>query len=158
MTKYFSFPLALLCSLVFSCTTNDPTPAVDPNTPARTAQEAKARLVAQSKWTIDEALVNGKLAYKRGQTSAKPADIIELDWCRFNSNGTFEVKSTNDPTIDKLFYKLDEANSQIVIGYDDQFKDAEDWTIKAGSVYSSAFDMELKDGTELIYFKMVAVP
>ena len=156
MTKSLSLSLALLCSLVFSCKNTDVTPT-DANAPARTAQEAKARLIAQSKWTIDEASINGKSIYKRGQTAAKDADI-ELEWCRFADGGIFEVKTTDDPTIDKLFFKLDEANSRIIIGYDAYFKDTEDWTIKAGSVRSTAFDMELKDGNETMYFKMVAVP
>lgn len=156
MTKSLSLSLlALLCSLMLCCQKNtDVTPA---DAPARTAKEAKARLIAQSKWTIDEALANGKSFYKRGQTPARDADI-ELEWCRFADGSIFEVKTTDDPTLDKLFYKLDEANSRIVIGYDDQFKDTEDWTIKAGSVRSTAFDMELKDGSDLLYFKMVAVP
>ena len=155
MTKYLSLSLALLCSLMLSCQkNNDVTPA---DTPARTAQEAKARLTAQSKWTIDEALLDGKFIYKRGQTAAKDADI-ELEWCRFADNGIFEVKTTDDPTIDRLFYKLDETNNRIIISYDNQFKNTEDWTIKAGSVRSAAFDMEAKDGNETLYFKMVAIP
>ena len=155
MTKYLSLGVALMLSFLFACQKdNDVAPA---NAPARTALEAKARLIAQSKWTIDEALFDGTLGYKRGQTKAEDADI-ELEWCRFADNGVFEVKTAGDPAVEKLFYKIEQTNNRIVIGYDDQFKNAEDWTIKAGSVYSDKFDMELKDGNELIYFKMVAIP
>lgn len=155
MKKYVLLSFVLVLGFLFSCQKN--TDVVPADVPARTAQEAKARLTAQNKWTIDEALFDGKLAYKRGQTKAEDADI-ELEWCRFADDGSFEIKTIGDPVPEKLFYKIDQANNRIIIGYDDQFKNAEDWTIKAGSVYSAKFDMELKDDDELVYLKMVAIP
>lgn len=125
-------------------------------TPAGNAREARTRLLAKSLWTIDEAYLDGKLYFKRGQTNMKDVDI-DLEWVKFHEDGVFEVKSVSDPKSDNLWYKLDEAKNRLVIGYDKDFTNFEDWTIKAETVFSSSFEMELKETNETFRLKMIAL-
>lgn len=144
-----------LFSLLVSCKKEEDISPTD--VPAKTAQEAKARLTARTKWIIDEALIDGNLIYKRSQTPPEEG-IVELEWCRFTDNGIFELKYIDDPVTEKLYYKLDEANNRILISYDEESTYVENWTIKVGSVYSDKFEMELEDEEGLVYLKMVALP
>lgn len=156
MTKHIVFHLLLLIGFLSSCQNEQVEPAT-PDAPARTAPEIKARLMAQSKWTINEAYANGTRFYKRGQTSAEVADI-EVEWIRFTNDGRFEMKSFGDPAVEKFYYKVDEITSQLLVSEDDTFKQTENLTIKTGSVYAGTFDIEQQEGSETILLKMVPLP
>ncbi len=155
MKKHLIPSLFLLFGVLTACQEEQVTPT-PPSAPARTVQEAQARLTTQSKWVIDEALVDGELIFKRNQTDPQEADI-EVEWCRFHSNGQFEVKTLGDPTTDILFYKLDGPSNQLIISEDQDFTRSENWTVKTGSVYADKFNIE-QQGDEALLLKMVPAP
>lgn len=157
MAKYIAFSLLLVLGFLSSCQKEQIAPTT-PNASALAAQQAKARLTAQPKWIVDEALVGGKLAYKRGQTNAKDADM-ELEWCRFADTGIFEVKYIDNPTIEQLYYRVEEATDRVVISEDKAFTQPDYFTtIRTGSVEAGKFEMEMPDGTETLLLKMIPMP
>ncbi|TAE29052.1 MAG: hypothetical protein EAZ91_13630 [Cytophagales bacterium] len=146
----------LFCLLFIISLSSCDRPVEVAETPSANAREARARLLAKNLWTIEEAYIEGKLYYKRGQTNMKDVDI-DLEWVKFHDNGIFEVKPMTDPKSEELWYKLDEAKNRLVIGYDKDFTNFEDWTIKAETVFNTSFEMEMKDGNEDFRLKMVAL-
>jgi hypothetical protein len=108
--------------------------------PSKTPKQARARLMAVPKWTIDEAYENGKIIYQNGVNSSNDSDI-DVDYVRFREDGVFEVVYKKEPEDANLRWSMDEAKKTISL-YDADNKDyREDWTIETGSVYENAFSM-----------------
>ncbi len=156
MNKTLILSVLMLIGALSACQ-KDEVDKVD--APAQTIQQAKARLVARQKWVLNELSVNKQVVYKRN--SYNPYEIeFWYEWFRFNDDGTFETKYTDDPETEKAKYEIDEATNRIVFffnGIDDTVY-TEEYTIEAGAVYTDHFSMSTEFEGDTYVFKLVPLP